>query len=84
MPEEKKKRKAWAGQAEYNRRVGYASQKRYNAEKVMRVHVNLNRETDADIIAALAPDRPPATQLKELIRAGFEAKKIFANIDKNA
>lgn len=61
-------------QKEYNKRTDYAAQKKYT-EKVTTVLVRLNPDTDADILSRLDPSRPMATQIKELLRRGFEMEQ---------
>ena len=54
-------------QRDYERRSGYAAQKRY-FEKVIAISLRLHPEHDADIIAMLDQSKPMATQIKDLIR----------------
>ena len=54
-------------QREYNKRTNYASQKKYEAENVQKMMLRLNKNTDADIIQALAVDNPQQ-ELRRLLR----------------
>ena len=54
-------------QREYNKRTNYASQKKYEAENVQKMMLRLNKNTDADIIHALAVDNPQQ-ELRRLLR----------------
>ena len=59
-------------QKDYEKRTNYAAQKKYNTEKVKRIALNLNRETDIDIIQKL--DNIPKKQdyIKESIRKNMK------------
>ncbi len=56
-----------------NSEKGRAAALRRDAKRE-EVRLNFHHENDADILAALDPERPTATQLKELIRLGIEAR----------
>ncbi|MBO7667757.1 MAG: hypothetical protein J6T26_04770 [Firmicutes bacterium] len=55
---------------------GRLAQAKYTA-KITTVNVKLNPDKDADILAALDPDKPLAPQLKDLIRLALRAKEMF-------
>ena len=59
-------------QKAYEQRTNYAAQKKYDAEKVVKILVRLNKDADADIISALDESKPLATQIKELVRKGIQ------------
>lgn len=52
---------------------GKAAAKRREAFRE-EVRLNLHTINDADILAAIDPNRPTATQLKELLRLGIAAR----------
>lgn len=52
---------------------GRAAAKR-REEKREEIRLNLHIENDADILEALDPERPIATQLKELLRLGIASR----------
>ena len=56
-------------QREYEKRTGYAAQKKYHAENIRQIKFELNQKTDADILEKL--DSVPNKQgyIKALIRA---------------
>lgn len=54
-------------QRDYEKRTGYAAQKRYS-EKTLFVGLRLHPEKDADIVSQLDQTKPLATQIKALIR----------------
>lgn len=55
-------------QKEYQKRTGYASLKKYEAERVLKITMRLNKDTDADIIALLNDEEAYATQVKRILR----------------
>jgi hypothetical protein len=57
---------------EEKRRAHIEAVKRYNAKNVKQVKMNLNRKTDADIIAALEAAPNVQGYIKELIRADLK------------
>lgn len=58
-------------QKDYEQRTGYAAQKKYDSEKVVKIMVRLNKESDNDILNALDESKPLATQIKELAKKGI-------------
>lgn len=58
-------------QRDYEKRTGYAAQKKYDAEKVVKIMLRLNKETDTDIINALDESQPLAPQIKKMVRDGL-------------
>ena len=54
-------------QREYEKRTGYAAQKKYE-NKITKILLRLNPETDADILEQLDKSKPLAPQIKNLIR----------------
>ncbi|MBE6768224.1 MAG: hypothetical protein E7549_04850 [Ruminococcaceae bacterium] len=61
-------------QSEYSKRTGYASQKKYEAENVHKMMLRLNKNTDADIIQALAVDNPQR-ELRRLLRIAIQIEQ---------
>lgn len=55
-------------QKDYEKRTGYAAQKKYLSDKVVQVSIKFHKEKDADILNKLDDSRPYATQIKELLR----------------
>jgi hypothetical protein len=62
---------------EYNKTEKARTQRKQYADKVTPVIIRLNPEKDADILEALDPSRPAATQLKEFIRLALKARNMF-------
>lgn len=55
-------------QRDYEKRTGYAAQKKYNSEKIKRISLNLNRLTDSDIIEKIEGVPNKQEFIKESIR----------------
>ena len=55
-------------QRDYELRSGRAAQKRYEAERVVKITMRLNKDIDADIIALLNDQEAYATQVKRILR----------------
>ena len=55
-------------QKDYEKRTGYAAQKKYNTENIKRISLNLHREHDQDIIAILDGIEDKQNFIKESIR----------------
>ena len=53
---------------DYEKRTDYAAQKK-NEDQVINVMVGLHKERDSDLIAMLDLSKPPATQVKEIMRS---------------
>ena len=54
--------------------ISSEAKNKWDKENTVFIGLKLNKNTDADIIAALDPNRPKMTQIKELIRKTLKAK----------
>ena len=61
-------------QKDYEKRSGYAAQKKYDAANRLFIGFHLNVKYDADIIQAIE-GKQKQTELKRLIRLGLEKEK---------
>ena len=71
---EEQKEKARLRTRRHRERMGYASQKAYEA-KTVALQVRFHREKDADLIALFRDDEPMATQTKEMLRELIALRK---------
>lgn len=62
-------------QRDYELRTGYAAQKKYDAEKVVKILLRLNKDTDIDIISSLNDSEPLATQVKKMLRSAIQKQE---------
>lgn len=72
MPKSSEKKLAY--QRERNKATGYADQIEYAKNNLKRVAFNLNKNTDADLIAFLESMPNKQGYLKDLVRADMEKK----------
>ena len=60
-------------QKEYDKRTGYAAQRKYDSANTTFIGLKLNTTTDADILSALE-GKPKQTEIKRLLRAAIAAE----------
>lgn len=62
---------------EYNQTDAAKESKRKYLEQVKCIRLSLHAVNDADILAALDPERPIGSQIKELVRLALKARDMF-------
>ena len=71
-------------QRDYEKRTGYAAQKKYAAKNIKKIVVDVYASTDADLLAKLESVPNKSRYIKDLIRADIKKEQCQASDEYDA